>query len=316
MSHGPTTIESKGACIYCGRSDITLTDEHIVPLSLGGQHVIREASCLACADITKRFEQDVARGLWGDARISYDAPSRRKALRKTHIVLADPHDPSRGKLTVPYHEYPAPMVFYLMPQAGLLQGCPETLDLSTMWQLTTITDDKKLKAFEEKYPRRLVARFRHVPQSFGRLIAKIGYGQALCCLELGDFRPICLPYVLGQRQNVSFVVGGHFEVSEPIAGLGYAIGTAGFASDDRMMIISEVKLIANNHTPTYHVVVGDVIGREKVESVVAKLPGAQLELLADEFGLHQKPSNSRAWIPQAWPLPFWDMSRPLSECQN
>jgi hypothetical protein len=85
VTHGPTRLPSKGACIYCGATGVRLTDEHILPLSLGGGHVIADASCLACANVTKRFEQDVARELWGDARISYNAPSRRKKQRKTHI---------------------------------------------------------------------------------------------------------------------------------------------------------------------------------------------------------------------------------------
>jgi hypothetical protein len=76
MSHGHTKISSKGVCIYCGRNDTRRTDEHVVPFSLGGQHVLLDASC-ACADITKRFEQDVAREMWGDARNSFNAPTRR-----------------------------------------------------------------------------------------------------------------------------------------------------------------------------------------------------------------------------------------------
>ena len=61
MSHGHTRIPTKGRCIYCGRADVRLTDEHFLPLSLGGQHVIEKASCHSCADITKKFEQLVAR---------------------------------------------------------------------------------------------------------------------------------------------------------------------------------------------------------------------------------------------------------------
>ena len=88
MSHGPTKIKTKAVCIYCNRAVPNLTDEHIIPLSLGGQHVIQKASCPNCADITKKFEQNIARDLWGDARISFDAPSRRKKERPSHITLS------------------------------------------------------------------------------------------------------------------------------------------------------------------------------------------------------------------------------------
>jgi hypothetical protein len=112
---------------------VRLTDEHVVPLSLGGQHVIEKASCDECARITTSFERDVAREMWGDARISYNAPSRRKKQRKTHTILTDPDNPQR-KVKVPYSEYPAAMIYYKLHRCGLLEGMPESVDLSSMWQ--------------------------------------------------------------------------------------------------------------------------------------------------------------------------------------
>ena len=106
-------------------------------------------------------------------------------------------------------EYPAGFVFYKMCQAGLLQGLPEDVDVSSKWQLAVIDDDKRRKLFLARYPKRkLTLSFRHVPHDFGRLLAKIGYGQVLTQLDPGDFRPICIPYILGQKDNVSHVVGG------------------------------------------------------------------------------------------------------------
>ena len=129
MSHGPTRIPSKGRCIYCGKDDVKLTDEHFLPLALGGQHVIEKASCHACAVITSKFEQHVARDMWGDARNSYNATSRRRNRRPTHIALHDPDHFSRT-VRIPYPEYPAPMIFYKMNRAGLLMGLPDYADLS------------------------------------------------------------------------------------------------------------------------------------------------------------------------------------------
>lgn len=259
MSHGPTKIPSKGVCIYCGRDGVKLTDEHIVPFSLGGQHVICKASCLECADITKKFEQDVARGLWGDAKSSYNAATRRKKARKSHIVLPDLEN-KKNKMTIAAFDYPAPMVFYKMRQAGILQGVPENKDSSADWVLVSIVDENRIKRFEEKHPGKLTAQFRHVPGSFARLIAKIGYGQMLCSLNPGDFNPICLPYILGKKENLSFVVGGRFSIEEPKPGIGYTLSCHRFGTSDRLVIVSEVRLFADSHTPTYHVVVGDVAG--------------------------------------------------------
>jgi hypothetical protein len=298
MPHGHTRFESKGACIYCGATGGDLTDEHIVPFSLGGHHIINDASCLKCANITKKFEQDVARGLWGDARVSYNAPSRRKKSRDTHITLNDPHSRS-DPLTVPYAEYPAPMIFYQMAKAGILQGLSETHDISRHWLLTAIVDQKKLDKFESSNPGRLTAKLRHVPHSFGRMIAKIGYGQALSILDLGDFNPICLPYILGHRENVSFIVGSGRQSETPDVGFGYRLTTAMVGSPERAFIVSEVRLIANNATPRYHVVVGDITGRANVERVFAKL-GQGIVAPLDHLRTDEQVAS---WIPDNWPLP-------------
>jgi hypothetical protein len=305
MSHGHTIIDSKGICIYCGKAGVRLTDEHIVPLSLGGQHVIREASCHDCAKVTSKFERDVARELWGDARTSYDAPSRRKKKRAKHIIIEDPTH-STKKLKIPASEYPSPIVFYQMQQAGILQGLSSTTDLSCNWKLITVADEERLQKFVKRYPGKLTAKFRHVPGSFSRLIAKIGYGQILCLLDPSDFRPICLPYILGEMNNISFVVGGCLNIAEPNEGMGYVLKTVGFGALDQMMIIAEVRLFANNHTPSYHVVVGDVMGRENVEKVNKKL-GAQGEILFSDNISFQKIDHKKFhWMPQVWPLPFWN----------
>jgi hypothetical protein len=230
MSHGHIRIASRGFCIYCGTRGVELLDEHVVPLSLEGQHILEGASCRTCADITSRFEGDVAQDMWGDARNSYNVRSRRKRKRRTLIVLADPANPAQ-RVNVPYAEYPAPMVFYKMGRAGLLEGLPDTVDVSNRWQLVAITNEVKARNFRQKFGVPLTARFRHMPESFARLLAKIGYCNLLTMLDPGDFRPICLPYIMGHRANPSYIV-------------------------------------ANVATPTYHVVVGDVFGGEKVAAIV------------------------------------------------
>jgi len=117
-----------------------LTDEHIVPKSLGGQHILEEASCRDCAKITARFEQDVAREMWGDARIAFNTPSRRKTKRPTHIYLSHPETPHDCSLDlkIRYADYPAPLIFYQMHRAGILQGLPEDVDVSMFWKTTAI----------------------------------------------------------------------------------------------------------------------------------------------------------------------------------
>jgi len=301
MTHGPTRIESKGECIYCGAKDVELTDEHVLPYFIGGNHVINDASCKPCAKVTSRFERDVAKGLWNDARSAYDAPSRRKKKRKKYIFLADQKNPG-NKLKIPYKEYPAPMVFYCMDTAGFLLGLSETVDRINTWTFKAIVDQKKLDAFEEKYPGQLTATMKFNHDSYARLLEKIAYGQIMCSLDPGDFRPICLPYILGKKTNHTFIVGSRKSIPEPQAGLGYSMSTICFGTSDYLLLMVELRIVADNHTPVYHILVGDVSGKENVQNIRRKITATYEVTIPDNTEGPQNPADEHHWMPRVWPL--------------
>ena len=137
MPRGPAYFPSSKACIYCGATNVRLTDEHVVPYAFGGSHVLRKASCDRCANMTKKFEQRVARDLWGDARTSFNAPTRHKREHKAYIDMPEADHRVRS-LTISAQDYPAGFVFYKMSKAGLLCGLPESVDLSSMWQMVVV----------------------------------------------------------------------------------------------------------------------------------------------------------------------------------
>lgn len=270
MVRGPAHYPSKGVCIYCGAAGVPLKDEHVVPYSLGGTHVLREASCAACEDMTKRFEQQVARDLWGDARTSFNQPTRRKKERKTHIEV--PGAAGRGgKRLIPAGEYPAGFVFYKMGPSGFLRGVPETTDISDSWQMVVIDDSKRRDNFIEKHGPPEIT-FRHVPEAFGRLLAKIAYCQVLTTLDPCDFRPLVLPYITGAKRNLSYIVGSKDGAPEP--GDGYRLTTLVGEQAGRVILMAEVRLYANTHAPTYEVLVGDASGAEVTARIRHKLAQA------------------------------------------
>src|SRR5262249_21178306 len=143
-------------------------------------------------------------------------------------------------------------------------------------------------------------KFRHMPESFGRLLAKVGYCHLLCALDPGDFRSICLPYIMG-RANPSYVVGGSFEIAAPEE-VGYRLGPCGLAADARLMLLAEIRLFANAHHPTYHVVVGDVTGADNIAKVLAKI--GEIMILPTQSST-AAPAAGHHWSPSVWPLPFW-----------
>lgn len=74
-----------GKCVYCGSDGGTkgLSDEHMVPFSLGGDAVLPKASCAACATETSKIELYLARHIFHGLRSHVGAPSRKKSLPST-----------------------------------------------------------------------------------------------------------------------------------------------------------------------------------------------------------------------------------------
>jgi len=301
VPQGSLRIPTRNHCIYCGSRNVRLTDEHVVPYSLGGRHVLEQASCDICADVTKRFEQDVARDLWGDARAAYNAPTRRKKERATEVVLKDP-DGLQSDLTVLINDYPAVFVFYEMPRAGILDGRAGNEDLSSAWILSALSDDKRREEFHGRSPRRLTAKFRNVPMSFGRLIAKIGYCQVLTSLSPADFDPVCLPYILGESHNLSHIVGARPDHEPPEPNVGYRLVSHRFGTDSFQVITATVRLLANCDTPTYHVVVGLVRGQERVREVSHRLEAQFAVNMPAAFDEPRIPPSELHWMPRVWPI--------------
>jgi hypothetical protein len=210
-------------------------------------------------------------------------------------------------LKVSAADYPAPIVFYKMSHAGLLQGLSVDTDTSGSRTIVAITDDARLRKFEAQYPGKLTAKFRNVPVSFARLLAKIGYCQVLCSLDIHEFNPICLPYILGEKANLSYVVGGRSTIDKPQPGIGYTLSSNRVGTSDRMLIVAEVRLFADNHTPTYHVVVGDVIGSERVSQVQKKLQATYAVEISVDIKWPENLSDELHWMPRLWPLPYWSV---------
>ena len=190
--------------------------------------------------------------------------------------MSDAEDLTK-KIAVPAQEYPAGFVFYKMYIPGLLQNLTEDVDVSKLWKFVVIDDDDRRNEFLKKNQSKLVMSFRNVPQEFGQLLCKIAYGQLLTTLDLGDFNPICLPYIMGSKTNVSYIVGGTLEDVLPNPETGYSLNTSGFIiSNGRMLLIVTIRLYANTNAPEYQVVVGDVIGDQDICRIIQKLGSSRI----------------------------------------
>jgi hypothetical protein len=78
-----------------------------------------------------------------------------------------------------------------------------------------------------------------------------------------------LAAIMGAKKNVSYIVGGKDGVPEPDNGYRLTNGYGEHAG--RLVIMTEIRLYANTHAPTYHVVVGTVAGQEAIARAKRKL---------------------------------------------
>ena len=119
-------------CIYCNSTEYSalypnrpLSDEHVIPLSLGGNLILREASCAACEAITSAFEGNIARRILGPIRIHWNLPTRRRKSRPEtlplHLVYSDRNDIKE----VPLEEHPPACALTKMNRPRLIASRDE-----------------------------------------------------------------------------------------------------------------------------------------------------------------------------------------------
>jgi HNH endonuclease len=104
------SYKSLGHFIYClaPQSDALLTDEHIIPESIGGRLVFESASCGNCCKETHAFEGHAC-DIYRPIRRQLNFPSKLKGRRgrerdaKERFLV----DVDYGRIKVPANEFPA-----------------------------------------------------------------------------------------------------------------------------------------------------------------------------------------------------------------
>jgi hypothetical protein len=201
-------IKTVDACIYCGSGD-GLTDEHIIPLGLGGNLVFPKASCLACNKVTSRFEERVLRGHMSEVRAVANLPTRRKKKRptsvRTEFIQADG---SRKHVDVPL---PGAAAFMLLPAfapAARIYGLPAVQGMQIS-AIDTIGVGQDLITFAAKNDAVGVAgKVRLEAHAFCQMLCKIAYSYYVATTgQIAKSESPALAVLLGSEQNSSNWLG-------------------------------------------------------------------------------------------------------------
>jgi HNH endonuclease len=123
---------SFGRCIYCATKDVPLTDEHIIPESLGGDLIIEKASCDECQKQTHAFEGhacDTYRGIRRQLNFPSKTKGKKAAIRNRSERFILDVDGRRVKVSA--EEFPALLtsLTFSMPTV-LFNLTPNELPLS------------------------------------------------------------------------------------------------------------------------------------------------------------------------------------------
>ena len=258
-----------GHCIYCGSLGGAkgLSDEHIVPFSLGGRAELLKASCSECAKETSRLERYLARCIFWELRVHTGAPTRRQFPDElpVNVVIGG----ATMQKIVPVTDHP---FFLLMPvwmPAGILRGVqPSPAFESASAHLyyfipDTLQKTLGLAAYETAEVRpQLTGGVDY--STFARALAKIAYCQAVANIGFREFRSLATTdIILGRYPNVPYFVGSRIgDPPPPLSDNVLHATDVSFLTIDRIKLIRvRLRLFASsgtgrNGTPLYEVIVG------------------------------------------------------------
>ena len=247
-----------GYCIYCGISSRLLTDEHIIPVALGGNVLLPAASCGVCQNIiNQQFETpilNVMHGSFGTARISLKIPPRRGHLKRTHVKLTIiDDDGAKRDLEVPNDDVPLLIVGLSTEnyQPGILSGRQPTKEhKGNIW---VCYNTEKAEQFMK--PGESLEGLGTVnPLQLFRLVAKIAHGFAHA--TYGDkFDPFLNELILGRSEIVEHFISSSSNELPDMRGLHST--AVGLLKPDQKYVVAYIRLFCRYRAPTYMVVVGE-----------------------------------------------------------
>lgn len=263
MGEAQKRLAGLGVCIYCNSSE-SLSDEHVLPYAMGGQIVLRKASCPKCARVTGQLEQRLLRGHWWPYRkrlgLQTRNPDASKELKSVRIHTAN-GETLDAKM--PLESFVAAMIFEFEPPSILsgsdTKGRPfaKNVGMKVLGELPT---EAKIGSVPVQLSTSNKVEF---PVNFNsddltRFLAKVAHGYAISKEGLAAFDVLYLPkYILGQTDGIMTYVGGYESpiLAKTLPGGGY----------NRMMIRSRGDLLSvclqffvdrGDPPPIYEVVVG------------------------------------------------------------
>jgi hypothetical protein len=229
----PPPYKPVGRCIYCGvpaefAGPEGLSDEHIIPLSLGGTIKLPSASCCFCSYETHAFEGHLA-GKWFEAARAHFHWSSRKRKRPEELLAGRVRE---GLRPVPRKEHPPVIFFPQFAIPGIL------LNKAPVAGGVMFTEESFIFGgghdFHDKLDRVGAVSAVFQPQWLTKTLAKIAHSHLVAEYGLDGFEPF-LPKKPGNATDELHTVNHYFV--------------------DNLIVVS-IRLYSRHGSPPYTVVGG------------------------------------------------------------
>lgn len=247
-------IGNVGQCIYCGKTDVTLQTEHIVPYGLNGPWELLNSSCQKCAAITSSFEKDVLRNSLIVPRAALSFPTRRKHKRPKLFKLCITSNGKQEIKKVPIHEHLTIMIFMITETPAYLDGRPYEKGVTVKGVSTIQVGGSPVSELAKQYKGKSISvKVSWLGNSFERLLAKIAYGFTVAQYGINRLdKTYVIPAILGKKDDIGRWVGCAPDVQLSVGKFLHEINLAVINNE----VIVRVKLFALYNVPEYLVVVG------------------------------------------------------------
>lgn len=248
-------------CIYCGRTDVELTDEHIIPKGFGNTagDILHKASCKDCAAITGAFELTMLRENLQPIRTAMRLASRR-GTPTTIPQLVEYTDGRQETIDVPHDKYLGSIGLPIFTPPSVLQ-----LDYAR-----TYLDAVEIQTFNigkvanvKWYQERGIVQFHNYffksnkQQAFARFILKVSYCAAVKYYGYERVKNSPIPLIiLNKNPHIAVWLGclGWDTFPEPPAKNGlirYAVGEI----ENNRLLVSLQFFPEIGDSPIYHTVI-------------------------------------------------------------
>lgn len=285
-----------GKCIYCGSvgsESEPLSDEHIVPYSLGADAVLEKASCAGCAKITSYLEGYTAKEIFGPLRSHFKVQSRRKTVKLNDVEVTFVTDNGNRTQRINRADLPALLFLPILEPAGkFYDRTPAPLATVAGWMWSAGDLDERMKKFKRPGDKGYSFVNSFKADIVARAVAKIAHTLAVARLGLGSFELYLPAVILGKDPNIGFLIGARDPPANPTP---LPVGTTTTphnltlrtmkADDGPPILVVSVHLFPFTGAPSYNVIVGEP-GREALKELEAEEAGNNRGMkLSDEKSL-------------------------------